>query len=365
MSRRTRATASDHSASVADDHGDNVVFEPIAQFGAAAGDAAAPVGDVPQMANPLYNQFIQFQQFQAFMAQNPQPVQPIFGRNIAPPPAVDPGMLVAMSQVKPPTLEGLKINQIKAFRIAYRRYEAKCLVAQFKRLPGQLVLPEHLVIIARTNGIDDIEDVRDATVEDFFQYLCRIHSATMTSQWCRMVEEVKMKVTTWSFEAYMEYAEDFRIQALLAGRDFAPPEKEVVKIFVKGLRPETLQTEIRRRNLDTLEEAMDVTSDVVIRYKAIFDLQPNLRKEDSKSDRYMPSIDQRSKTRGDGKFGNHDKPTVPSTIVLGKSKSSFQSGLSSVTCYKCLKKGHLAPNCPNEKHPQSTWRPCHLGNQEL
>jgi hypothetical protein len=242
MNRRTRSTTSFQSANVADDNVDNVVMEPIVEFGAAIQDAA-PVGDVPHMVNPMYNQFLQFQQFQAFMAQNPQPVQPMLGRNAALPQAIDPGMLVAMSQVKPPTLEGLKINQIKAFRIAYRRYEAKCLVEAVKRLPGQLVLPDHLIIIARTNGIDDITDVRDAPAEAFFMFLCRIHSATMTSQWCRMVEEVKMKATTWSLEAYMEYMEEFRIQAFLAGREYAPPEKEVVKIFVKGLRPETLQTE--------------------------------------------------------------------------------------------------------------------------
>ena len=47
-----------------------------------------------------------------------------------------------------------------------------------------------------------------------------------------------MKTSTWSLEAYLEYAEEFQLQCQLAGPEFAPPQKELVKMFVKGLRPE-------------------------------------------------------------------------------------------------------------------------------
>jgi hypothetical protein len=93
-------------------------------------------------------------------------------------PAVDPGMMVAMSQVKIPTLEGLKISQIKSFRTAYSRYESKCPVENWKRLPGQLLLPEHLLTVARINGIDDLDDLRKMEVDAFLllyvEYITRL-----------------------------------------------------------------------------------------------------------------------------------------------------------------------------------------------
>ena len=100
-----------------------------------------------QVVNPMFERFMASQQFEAFMRANPVPAVvpmpmtvPVAQHNPRREPVVDPGMMVAMSQVKTPTLEGLKIAQIKA----YRRYESKCIVAYWKRLPGQLVLPEHL-----------------------------------------------------------------------------------------------------------------------------------------------------------------------------------------------------------------------------
>jgi hypothetical protein len=226
--------------------------------------------------NPFFAQFAEFQRFQAFMrAQQPIPrfgAVPFMGHmQQQQHPLIDPGSMVAMAQVRPPTLEGLNIKQIKTFKLAYRRYVSKVPVPQWIRLPGQLVLPEQLITIATLNNIGDIEDLKRMPEEQFFMCLCRIHNATMTTQWCRLLEQVKMTTQTWSLEFYLEYVEDFRFQMAIAGRDFQPPESEVVKIFIRGLQPNTLQTEIRRKNLETLEEVIDETSDVIVRYKAIFD----------------------------------------------------------------------------------------------
>ena len=69
---------------------------------------------------------------------------------------------------------------------------------------------------------------------------------------------------------------------MLAGNEFQPPDSEVVKIFVKGLQPATLQTEIRKKSLDTLQEVIEETTDVIVRYKAIFDIQESVHKPSTK-----------------------------------------------------------------------------------
>jgi len=180
----------------------------------------------------------------------PGPAYPI-PAVVNPNPPIDPGMMVAMSQIRPPTLEGLKIQQIKTFKLAYRRYASKVPVVQWVRSPGQLALSEQLVTIAAFNGIGEVNDLRLMEEEQFFRCLCRIHNATMTTQWCRLLEAVKMHTTIWSLESFLEYVEDFRFHMMLAGNEFQPPDSEVVKIFVKGLQPATLQTEICKKSLDT------------------------------------------------------------------------------------------------------------------
>ena len=235
---------------------------------------------MPPAVNPMYQQFLQFQQFQAFMQANPMPQIPMGPRMEVPNVRrgievehVDPGMMVAMSQVKPPMLEGLKISEIKAFYIAYRRYSSRCVVPQWKRKPGQLVLPEHLLTIATVNGLGDVDFLRDMEDEEFFTALCRIHNCTMATSWSLLVDQVKMKATVWSLEAFMEYVDDFRMQLRLAGDECAPPQKEIVKIFVNGLSPKSLQTEIRKRQFETLGVAAEQGVEIVLRFKPIFDLQ--------------------------------------------------------------------------------------------
>jgi hypothetical protein len=154
-----------------------------------------------------------------------------------------------------------------------------------------------------------------------------------------MMEEVKMKINTWSIEAYMEYIENFSIQRLLAGEKIAPPEKEIVKIFIKGRRPEQLQTEIRRRGLETMTAVIDTTSEVILQFKPMFDMV-SVKKEEK------PKQDQEKKQKRE----DSDEK------VIEPSAKADTTSSSSVVCYKCLQKGHYANNCTNPKHPESKWK---------
>jgi len=223
-------------------------------------------------------------------------------------------------------------------------------MVQWVRLPGQLVLPEQLATVAAFNGIGDIEDLKQLPEDQFFRALCKMHNATMTTQWCRLLEQVKMTTTSWSLELYLEYVEEFRFQIMLAGATYQPPEKEVIKIFVKGLQPSTLQTEMRRKNLEILELVIDETSDVIIQYKAIFDIQDSMVKATPKKQNKKPS----TKVTEDTDVA--ETPLRASTPPK-KSTSDKSSRKGPIVCYNCLQPGHKAPDCPNRKHPKSTYNP--------
>ena len=122
----------------------------------------------------------------------------------------------------------------------------------------------------------------------------------------------------------------------LAGPECAPPAKEIVKIFVKGLSPSSLQTEIRCRNFETLEQALEECADVVVKYKAIFDLQASMNKRPSKKEKQLS--DKKKPVDVDPGSAGDTVPEKSSKVE----KSVNLRDKSSITCYKCLKKGHLA-----------------------
>jgi hypothetical protein len=354
MNLRNRNLGEDLEREVAADPGEVVEDFPLIY------DRSVGSDPVPRMeeVNPMHEQFIRFQQFEAFM--NAQRAVPQFAAAPVHRPAqipiqmqyqpqLDAGSMVAMAQIRPPTLDGLKIAQIKAFRLAYKRYVSKVPMVHWVRLPGQLALPEQLITISTFNGIGDIEDLKQLPEDQFFRALCRIHNATMTSQWCRLLEQVKMSTTSWSLEAYLEYVEEFRFQMMLAGVTYQPPEKEVIKIFVKGLQPNTLQTEIRRKNLENLELVIDETSEVIIRYKAIFDIQESMVKSNPKKLVKKPS----------GKMTEETDVVEAPPVISNPSKKNFvrSERKGPPVCFNCLQPGHIAPQCSNRRHPKSTYVP--------
>jgi hypothetical protein len=229
MSRRgNRSNAAAAAAAPSDvnlqDEGEDMFLEdmppnPPAAVAAMPNPQAEPADVMVQ--DPLFQQFLQFQRFVQFQQmqivqqvvaqQPPIPGIPIVGQQGVPVPGVipapvhqavnvqapaqvhvNPGLWIAMSSLKAPILQGIKIPQIKSFRLEYKRYQAKCIMPKFLQPPGRLVLADHLAIIAQANSLT-VQEIQTLTVDDFFKALCKIHHATLTSQWCKMMEEVKMK----------------------------------------------------------------------------------------------------------------------------------------------------------------------------
>ena len=59
-----------------------------------------------------------------------------------------------------------------------------------------------------------------------------------------MVKNAKMEKSELSLNTYVQYVEDFKFWVLAAGNAYRLPEKEIVKMFVSGLKPEVFREEI-------------------------------------------------------------------------------------------------------------------------
>jgi len=135
----------------------------------------------------MFEEFRQFQRYQAFVARNPAPHIPAMPyhdyeqpRQVLP--EIDPGSVMAMSQVKIPMLEGLSTAQIKKFRSAYRNYSARCVVNAWKKSAVSLLTDVQLKGVASANDID-VEVLKESTEDIFFECLCAIHHAASTREW--------------------------------------------------------------------------------------------------------------------------------------------------------------------------------------
>ena len=64
----------------------------------------------------------------------------------------------------------------------------------------------------------------------------------------------------WRNQTYpstaVKYVEDFKFWVLAAGNAHRLPEKEIVKMFVSGLKPEVFREEIYSRAFETLVYVM-------------------------------------------------------------------------------------------------------------
>jgi len=77
---------------------------------------------------------------------------------------------------------------------------------------------------------------------------------------------------------YVQYVEDFKFWALVAGYDecSSDPEKEIVKIFVSGLKPEVFREEIYSRVFETRVEVIAETRHELANYRDIIEISERI-----------------------------------------------------------------------------------------
>ena len=71
-----------------------------------------------------------------------------------------------------------------------------------------------------------------------------------------MIKNAKFEKSYLSHNSYIQYMEDFKFWVLATGNAHRIPEKEIVKMFVSGLKPEIFREEIYSRSFKTWVDVM-------------------------------------------------------------------------------------------------------------
>ena len=71
-----------------------------------------------------------------------------------------------------------------------------------------------------------------------------------------MIKNAKMEKTDLTVSTYVQYVEDFKFWANVAGRPHRLSEREIAKCFVTGLKPDIFREEMFSRTFENLDDAV-------------------------------------------------------------------------------------------------------------
>ena len=125
----------------------------------------------------------------------------------------------------------------------------------------QFILEEQLDVICRDN-----EEVVELEKQEFIQVMLKLHQAN----------------------TYVQYVEDFKFWVMAAGNAHRLPAKEIVKIFVSGLKPDIFREEIYSRSFETLVDIMAETRHELSNYRDIIEISERIK---------SPEVNKESKDR--------------------------------------------------------------------
>ena len=77
--------------------------------------------------------------------------------------------------------------------------------------------------------------------------MLKINQANSSRKWRSMIKNAKMEKSDLSLNTYLQYVENFKFWVMAAGTAHRLSEKEIVKIFFSGLKPDIFCEEIYSR----------------------------------------------------------------------------------------------------------------------
>ena len=93
-----------------------------------------------------------------------------------------------------------------------------------------------------------------------------------------MIKNANMEKSDLSLNTYLQYVEDFKFWVMAAGLAYQIPEKEIVKCFINGLKPEIFKEEMFSRSCDTLVEVMAAARVDLATYRDILEISERIKK---------------------------------------------------------------------------------------
>ena len=99
-----------------------------------------------------------------------------------------------------------------------------------------------------------------------------------------MVKNAKIEKSDLSLYTYVQYVEDFKFWILAAGNAHRLPQKEIVKMFVSGLKLEVFREEIYSRAFETLVDVMAEIRHELAKYRDIIEISERIKRPEPKKD---------------------------------------------------------------------------------
>jgi len=257
--------------------------------------------------------------------------------------------MISPAQFFLPTLKSLDVEEMKHFMIEYQALELSLGSEVRLKQPRQLV-PIDLLQLLLMQLKTDKTTMEAMSSTEFFDWMFGIHHARTVVGWKKQMETIHMSEEI-SMSGYFLYVQKFNRQCVILGKRHAPSEKERVKVFIRGVQPESVRAELFAHVLEDMSETSTMAMELL--------------------ENYLTSLEFTSltfKSRGKQHFKSHHGSSVPTNgtvsvkaasdpveVYTPKSKNKDHASSKALTCYKCLQTGHIAPKCPNVKHPNSTW----------
>ena len=99
-----------------------------------------------------------------------------------------------------------------------------------------------------------------------------------------MVKNAKIEKSDLFLNTYVQLVEDFKFWVLSTGNTHRLPEKEIVKMFVSGLKPEVFREEIHSRAFETLVDVMTETRHELANCRDIIEISERIKRPEPEKD---------------------------------------------------------------------------------
>ena len=106
-----------------------------------------------------------------------------------------------------------------------------------------------------------------------------------------MVKNAKMEKSDLFLNTYVQYVEDFKFLVLAAGIAHRLPDKEIVKMFVSGLKPEVFGEEIYSRAFQTLVDVIPEIRHELANFWDIIEISQRIKRPEPKKEAKDRSAD--------------------------------------------------------------------------
>jgi hypothetical protein len=166
-----------------------------------------------------------------------------------------------------PRLENLTKEAMRNF---IKKYEEYVLNAEegFYQQPQQLVIQEHLEVVALGNGCT-IYDLRRLTTEDFIIALLKVNEAITLQDMEQRFRQLSMKRSDLQMATLAAYNADWRFEVRCAGSRVVLPPNLLKRIYVDGLRPVQLRDLVLKFEPMTQADAMGLAAEYLPQLRSV------------------------------------------------------------------------------------------------